>query len=68
MKAMIKLVDQTFNREIRSGDIVYIDVLEETKEEKCQCGLKYCICEEAQTKAVRDLSIASRKAIEGMKG
>jgi len=60
MKARIKLVEQTFNREIRSGDIVDIDVL----------GKQYL--DKESVLKVFDNSIddipAIRKAIEDMKG
>ena len=60
MKARIKLVEKTFNREIRSGDIVDIDVL----------GKQYL--DKESVLKVFDNSIddipAIRKAIEDMKG
>ena len=68
MKARIKLVEQTFNREIRSGDIVDIDVLGKQyldKEsvlkvfDKATIGLKI-----TQGSAYEYI----RKAIEDMKG
>ena len=60
MKARIKLVEQTFNREIRSGDIVDIDVL----------GKQYLDKESVLKvfdEAIDDIP-AIRKAIEDMKG
>jgi hypothetical protein len=60
MKARIKLVEQAFNREIRSGDIVDIDVL----------GKQYLDKESVLKvfdEAIDDIP-AIRKAIEDMKG